>query len=266
MTGKGVMIWPSGTKYEGEFYENCLHGRGTLTRSTSCVYAGSWRMDANCGIGQVVHFGSGVYDGLWKEGIPEGNGKITWRNGSMYEGNWKKGKINGKGIMMWANGDIFDGFWSNGLKHGSGVYIFANGRVYVGTWNKGLKDGKGRFYYPYGSKQSSLLEKLCVVLSCKISKTRVNPSLSEKAPISGRSKDLRHFSHKIFNECQSKAFVMDWVVYEREYKEGVLIMEKTIKYPDKPHNNKNKGQKLEKKSSYIWTILNTVKVNLKFNL
>jgi 1-phosphatidylinositol-4-phosphate 5-kinase len=223
-------------------------------------------MDAYCGIGQVVHFGSGVYDGLWKEGIPEGNGKITWRNGSMYEGNWKKGKINGKGIMMWANGDIFDGSWSNGLKHGSGIYIFANGRVYVGTWNKGLKDGKGRFYYPYGNKQSSLLEKLCVVLSCKISKTRVNPSLSEKAPISGRLKDSRHFSHKTFNECHSKAFGMNYVVYEREYKEGVLIMEKIINYPDKPHNNKNKGQKLVKKSSYIWTILNTVKVNLKFNL
>ncbi|PNX80967.1 phosphatidylinositol-4-phosphate 5-kinase 8-like protein [Trifolium pratense] len=271
MTGKGVMTWPSGTKYEGEFYESYLHGQGTLTKATSCVYKGGWRMDAYRGIGQVVHFSSGTYDGSWKEGIPEGNGKFTWKNGSIYKGNLKKGNINGKGIMMWANGDIFDGFWSNGLKHGCGVYIFANGRVYVGTWSKGLKDGKGTFYYPYGSKQSSLLKKLCAVLSCKVPKTRVNPSLSKKAPISGRSKDSRPFSHKIFNEDQSKTFDMSCVVYEREYKEGILIMENIIKYPDKSHNNKNKGQnkcslKLVKKSSYIWTFFKTVRVNLKLNL
>jgi len=233
MTGKGLMIWPSGTKYEGEFFDSCIQGRGTLTKSTSCVYTGGGRrMDVRRGIGQILYFSSGIYDGLWKEGVPEGNGRYTWKSGSIYNGNWKKGKIYGRGIMMWANGDVFDGGWSNGVRHGSGVYIFGSGKVYVGTWSEGRKDGKGTFYYPYGSEQPSLLKKLCTVLNCKVSKSRVNLSLSEKAQL----------SHRTFDEGQFKAFGMSCMVHERAYKQGVLITEKIIKYSEKSHNNKNKRQ------------------------
>jgi len=113
------------------------------------------------------------------------------------------------------------------------IYLqVATGKVYVGTWSEGRKDGKWTFYYPYSSEQPSLLKKLCTVLNRKVSKLRVNPSLSEKAQI----------SHRTFDEGRFKAFGMSCMVHEREYKEGVLITEKIIKYSEKSHNNKNKRQ------------------------
>lgn len=300
MTGKGILIWPSGAKYEGEFSGNYLHGHGTFTKSNGCVYTGGWRMNAHHGIGRKVYSNSDVYEGLWKEGIREGSGKFTWNDGSIYIGNWKKGKIDGRGIMKWFNGDVFDGCWLNGLRQGSGVYRFSDGGLYIGTWSKGLKDGKGTFY-PSGSKQPSL-KKWCTNLhsdeNCKVPNSRFNRSLSEKARASGRSKSSRHLSQstslldencviqspaddcicrdsssalpRISNEGQSEVSVVSNMVFEREYMQGVLIVERLREYSEKPHN-KNKRQskfsmKQVKKSSFIGTFQDRRSYYLKLNL
>lgn len=300
MTGKGIIIWPSGAKYEGEFSGSYLHGHGTFTKSNGCVYTGGWRMNAHHGIGRKAYSNSDIYEGLWKEGIREGSGKFTWNDGSIYIGNWKKGKIDGRGIMKWFNGDVFDGCWLNGLRQGSGVYRFSDGGLYIGTWSKGLKDGKGTFY-PSGSKQPSL-KKWCTNLhsdeNCKVPNSRFNRSLSEKARASGRSKSSRHLSQstslldenhviqnpaddcicrdsssalpRTSNEGQSEVSVMSNMVFEREYMQGVLIVERLRDCSEKPHN-KNKRQskfsmKQVKKSSFIGTIQNRRSYYLKLNL
>ncbi|KAF7803634.1 phosphatidylinositol 4-phosphate 5-kinase 7-like isoform X1 [Senna tora] len=276
MTGKGVIIWPSGAKYEGEFSGNYLHGYGTFTTSSGSVYRGGWRLNAQHGIGRKEYSNSDNYEGLWKEGVQEGSGRYSWNNGNTYIGNWKNGKIDGRGVMKWANGDIFDGSWSNGLRHGSGVFRFADGGVYIGTWSRGLKDGKGTFY-PSGSKHPSL-KKWCSSLNTgdngSISnskehgakKSRVKRSLSEKVSVSGSSRSSRHITHRTASldanwnqydpaqesthrdssralsltsdEGQSEAPEKITWVYEREYMQGVLIMERTRKYSELSHKKK----------------------------
>ncbi|KAK7247313.1 hypothetical protein RIF29_42194 [Crotalaria pallida] len=291
MTGKGVIIWPSGAKYEGEFSGGYLHGYGTFTRSTGCVYRGSWRLNAHHGIGRKEYHNSDNYEGLWREGIREGCGRYSWSNGNTYIGNWKSGKIDGRGVMKWRNGDVFDGCWLNGLRHGSGVYRFADGGLYIGTWSKDLKDGKGTFY-PAGSKHPSL-RKLCSINSNDnglsfnsekhmAPKSRVKRSLSEKISVSGRSKSSRQISQRTssldanrslhdtagecichgssstvsqnFDEEKSEESGTSSEVYEREYMQGVLIMERTRKYSESSHKNKRQNKfsvKPVKKSSFM---------------
>ncbi|KAK7359084.1 hypothetical protein VNO77_01030 [Canavalia gladiata] len=293
MTGKGLITWPSGAKYEGEFSGGYIHGHGTFTRPTSCSYTGGWRMDAHHGIGQKEYSNSDIYEGLWKEGIREGCGRYSWKNGNMYIGNWKNGEIEGRGVMKWANEDIFDGCWLNGLRDGSGVYRFADGGLYIGTWSKGLKDGKGTFY-PAGSKQPSL-EKWCslknddngMLLNTEkrmAPKPKFTRSLSEKISVSGKSKGSRQISHRTssldpnwirrdpagdcicrdslptpsqtFNESQSEASGTNSLVYEREYMQGVLIMERIRNYSEIAHKNKrqNKFSAKQVKKSSIFNI------------
>lgn len=199
--------------------------------------------------------------------------------------------------MTWGNGDIFDGCWSNGLRQGSGVYRFSDGGLYIGTWSKGLKDGKGT-YYPSGSKQPPL-NKWCSILNTDDSgHIRLNRRLSEKAPVSGRSKSLRHLSHRTpsldanwslqnpsgdcicrdsssallqtSNEGQSEASGMSNMVSEREYMQGVLIMERIKQYSEILHN-KNKRQnkfsmKPVKKSSFMDIFEDRRSYYLKLNL
>ncbi|XP_020213539.1 phosphatidylinositol 4-phosphate 5-kinase 7 [Cajanus cajan] len=306
MTGKGLITWPTGAKYEGEFSGGYLHGHGTFTHSTGCIYTGGWRMDAHHGIGKKEYSNSDIYEGLWKEGIREGCGRYSWKNGNMYIGNWKSGQIDGRGVMKWANGDIFDGCWLNGLKQGSGVYRFADGGLYIGTWSKGLKDGKGTFY-PTGSKQPSL-KKLCSLNSNDNGlllntekhtppKQKFTRSFSEKASVSGRSKSSRQISHRTssldsnwnlqdpagdcicrdssptlsqtFSESQSEASGVNSLVFEREYMQGVLIMERTRNNSEMSHKNKRQNKfsmKQVKKSSWIDIFGGRRSYYLKLNL
>ncbi|RZC12842.1 Phosphatidylinositol 4-phosphate 5-kinase 7 isoform E [Glycine soja] len=305
MTGKGLITWPTGAKYEGEFSGGYLHGHGTFTHSTGCIYSGGWRMDAHHGIGRKEYSNSDIYEGLWKEGIREGCGRYSWENGNTYIGNWKSGKIDGRGVMKWANDDIFDGCWINGLKQGSGVYRFADGGLYIGTWSKGLKDGRGTFY-PAGSKQPSL-KKLCslnsddgLLLNTEkhtATKQKFTRSFSEKISVSGRSKSSRQICHRTssldanciiqdpagdcicrdssptlsqtFNESQSEASGVNSLLYEREYMQGVLIMERIRNYSEIPHKNKRQNTfsvKQAKKSSWIDIFGGSRSYYLKLNL
>jgi len=43
MHGKGIFTWPSGERYEGEYYEDQKHGEGRLTYSDGSYYQGEWR-------------------------------------------------------------------------------------------------------------------------------------------------------------------------------------------------------------------------------
>ena len=307
MTGKGLIVWSSGAQYEGEISGGYLHGYGTLTTSAGCIYRGGWRMNAQHGIGRKQYSNSDVFEGLWKEGVPEGSGRYTWNNGNMYVGNWKNGKIDGRGVMKWVNGDTFDGLWLNGLMHGSGVYRFGDGGLYIGAWNKGLKDGKGVFY-PAGSKHPSLKKLhsphdsdhngfLLNVEKQEAPKARVKRSLSENMPVISRFKSFRQISHRTSSlkinlirsdsaqDCvchdssltlsnaldgdQSEASGESTLVYEREYVQGVLIMERICECSESSREKKQQNKfsvKQVKKSSCLDIFEGRRSYYLKLNL
>lgn len=42
MSGFGIMKWPDGKIYEGEFMNDLKHGKGKLVTSDGKVYEGTW--------------------------------------------------------------------------------------------------------------------------------------------------------------------------------------------------------------------------------
>jgi hypothetical protein len=112
--GFATRVWPNGDKYEGQVFQDQMHGRGIFTSSQGYVYIGEF-----------------------KYGKPSGLGKLTYDNGDQYEGSFFNDMLHGKGKYMYANGDLYQGEFQNDLPHGLGVYILENGNIYSGLWENG---------------------------------------------------------------------------------------------------------------------------------
>jgi len=42
LEGKGTYVFPTGTRYEGEFWDGMFHGKGTLFFANGSMYKGEW--------------------------------------------------------------------------------------------------------------------------------------------------------------------------------------------------------------------------------
>jgi hypothetical protein len=112
--GFSSRVWPNGDKYEGQVFQEQMHGRGIFTSSQGYVYTGEF-----------------------KHGKPSGLGKLVYDNGDQYEGIFFNDMLHGKGKYLYTNGDRYQGEFQNDLPHGQGVYILANGNIYSGLWKNG---------------------------------------------------------------------------------------------------------------------------------
>ena len=112
--GFDTRVWLNGDKYEGQMFQEQMHGRGIFTSSQGYVYTGEF-----------------------KYGKPNGLGKLVYDNGDQYEGSLVNDMLHGKGKYLYANGDRYQGEFQNDLPHGQGVYILANGNIYSGSWKNG---------------------------------------------------------------------------------------------------------------------------------
>jgi len=79
--GKGVMSWPNGDRYVGDWVDGKRTGVGVLTRANGDRYEGDF------------------VDGKWS-----GKGVFTAAVGTRYEGNWVDNKREGRGTIEFADG------------------------------------------------------------------------------------------------------------------------------------------------------------------
>jgi len=89
--GHGVMIYPDGARYEGDFLLGKKHGQGIYALKTGSSYQGEWK-----------------YDKLF------GEGTITFPDGARYTGTVKDGKPNGRGVIQEADGTRIEGQFQDG--------------------------------------------------------------------------------------------------------------------------------------------------------
>jgi hypothetical protein len=146
--GRGVYVYPDGTKYEGYIHEDILNGFGRFTHRLGDVYEGDWYQNIANGEGCYYHTNGVKFTGRFIEDFPEGEGVEEWVDGSRYEGFFVKGVKQGQGTFNWQIGNIYVGEWADGVMQGSGSYQWADGRNYEGTFSNGHISGSGIFTWP----------------------------------------------------------------------------------------------------------------------
>ena len=266
---------------------NAEHGIGQKEYYNSDVYEGLWKDGIREGSGKYSWSNGNMYIGNWKNGIIDGRGVMKWANGDIFYGCWLNGHRHGSGVYRYANGGLYIGTWSKGLKDGKGTFYPA------GSKQPSLKKWCSSLNSDDNCLSSLNTEKHMT------QKSRVKRSLSEKTSGSSSSKSSRHISHRSrtssldsnwglrdpsgdciccdsstkssqsFNEGQSEASGNSTLVYEREYMQGVLIMERIRRYSEISHTNKRQNKfsvKQVKKSSCMDIFGGRRSYYLKLNL
>jgi len=148
--GQGLLDYKNGDKYEGSFLHNLFDGEGTMTYADGTTKSGIWKDD------NYVGKSSNNY-GCISGDCSSGYGTYTWESGEKYEGYWKGSKLHGQGTFFASSGDKYIGSFENGTYNGQGTYIFAiDSKKYIGEWKNGMYNGKGTLYLANGTTQSGI--------------------------------------------------------------------------------------------------------------
>ena len=70
MEGKGILFFENGDKYEGEFLKDKFNGKGVYTWNDGNIYEGGFKDDFKEGKGKLFLNNGEVINALWKNGIP----------------------------------------------------------------------------------------------------------------------------------------------------------------------------------------------------
>ena len=180
---KCIIIFPDGTKYEGDIHSNRITGEGKYYFPSGAKYTGNILNGLRDGYGKYFSPEGVIYEGEWKEGLKHGKGtmktdamtyegnfelgnihgkgKIKWENGNIFEGEFKENHLNGYGYMIWY--DLLEkyiGEWKEDKQNGNGIHIWyePQGELkemrnrYVGQWKNGARNGYGVFFYSNGAR------------------------------------------------------------------------------------------------------------------
>ncbi|XP_072426139.1 ALS2 C-terminal-like protein isoform X1 [Chiloscyllium punctatum] len=127
--GSGIMKWPDGRNYAGNYEDGQEHGFG--------VY--------------VAPGGPEIFDCYkchWRKGTMHGYGICEYGNGMTYKGYFQDNQCHGFGILHSSRMENlpfkYVGHWENDKKSGYGVFDdLDRGERYIGTWLEDCKHGNG---------------------------------------------------------------------------------------------------------------------------
>jgi len=112
--GKGVLTFPDGATFKGDFKDGKRDGKGVM-----------------------INAEGDKHEGDFKDNKAHGKGVVTYANGAEYNGDFKYGQRNGQGVMIYASGAKYEGEFKDGLKHGQGVTTYPNSATYRGEFAGG---------------------------------------------------------------------------------------------------------------------------------
>lgn len=137
----GMMLFPNGDLYKGEFENEQPSGRGKIVYTDGKKYVGFVVKGLPDGKGTLFRKdGSKDYEGDWVNGHKEGQGTSFYQRGSKkYVGAWINDRENGKGTRFWhskSTKETFTGYFKNGIRHGRGEEKFEGKTIRKGKWIK----------------------------------------------------------------------------------------------------------------------------------
>ena len=163
--GKGLILFPSGMTYEGNFDKNMIEGSGTLTLIDGTIYIGQFERGLFNGRGTLKEaISEKVYVGKFVNGMKNGNGEETYPDGTKYVGEFKQGKRSGQGTLFKKKNDenskdqvIYDGEWVADHIHGEGERFYEHGH-YQGMFSRNKRNGRGIYIIENGSSMDGQWE------------------------------------------------------------------------------------------------------------
>lgn len=159
--GFGVHTWPSGDRFEGEWY-NFQKKNGTEAFANGDVYTGAYEDGMPQGQGQYKWKNGALYIGQFHKGLKQGSGK--WKKdvdnpkSNEYEGQYYQDKKCGLGIFRWETGNIYRGHYKNDEREGLGEMKWTDKSVYEGEWMRGIQHGKGKMMFPDGAVVAGIFQ------------------------------------------------------------------------------------------------------------
>ncbi|EQA38656.1 MORN repeat protein [Leptospira inadai serovar Lyme str. 10] len=144
--GTGVMIYPDGNEYRGEFLLRKGHGNGEFRSPKGERYLGEWSWGKKNGFGVYRYANGDVYEGHFSNNTKEGMGAFTWKGGGVkYVGNWEDGEPSGPGKLILNQGQlVLEGEYRKGIIYnGKGMFVYENRTRYIGEWKDGKRHGYG---------------------------------------------------------------------------------------------------------------------------
>lgn len=123
LNGKGNMLFPEGSSYQGRFADGEFQGEGTLKFCNGTIIEGNFQ-----------------------NGFAGGNANLFFPDGSKYKGPVNKNQPQGYGL--WVSADkslIYEGDFANGKKNGYGIMESSEGNTWQGQFKDDELDGEARF-------------------------------------------------------------------------------------------------------------------------
>ncbi len=154
--GKGLVVYPDGSRYEGDFLQNKPHGEGVFHYPNGDRYNGQFRNGLRNGAGRLSYASGGTAEGLWRDGelagsherkgcvegdCIQGFGTYIFQDGAKYIGTFKNNYPDGRGIVLYANGEKYEGQMAGGAFNGYGQLSTADGVKFTGIWENGVFAG-----------------------------------------------------------------------------------------------------------------------------
>lgn len=91
--GHGVMVYPDGSRYDGEFLIGKKHGQGTYTLKNGASSQGEWKYDKMVGEATITFPDGARYTGSVVDGKPSGRGVLHETDGTRIEGQFLAGRF-----------------------------------------------------------------------------------------------------------------------------------------------------------------------------
>ena len=151
--GKGTFSFGK-TIYEGDFVNDIIEGKGTVTFETGEQYIGDFKNCRQHGQGVFIYRDGSKYIGEFVGGQRNGRGKFVDKDrNEIYNGFYLEGKRTGKGTIFYHNSDTiikYQGDVVNGIRDGNGKLFYKNGKIFSGPFMNDKERGCGQLQFPSG--------------------------------------------------------------------------------------------------------------------
>ena len=128
----------NGDRYQGNFTDNQIQGRGVFVWANGDRFEGSFVANQRSGQG-VMQWQSGQrYEGEFEAGLMNGQGEYLWPDGTRYRGTFARDRRSGLGISVDPDGATFTGYFQEGRRHGMGVEQRNKGPLLLQRWQEGV--------------------------------------------------------------------------------------------------------------------------------